>query len=190
MFTLNYPIEDKIEINGKSYAVNMSFDNVMRFFDMTNDDELSDADKVEIGVKMFLGASFSCPFEDLEAIYNHFCTSLFLPKESNIQLDRLGNPMPTKGEEEEEIVLCLKHDVEAVYASFIQAYNIDLIEQQGKLHWLKFKALLDGLPEDTALMRIIDIRTRDLPSGKGSEKARQELMKLKKQYALPNSREE
>ncbi len=40
----------------------------------------------------------------------------------------------------------------------MQAYNIDLIEEQGKLHWKKFNALLSGLPDGTKFVEVMKIR--------------------------------
>lgn len=49
-------------------------------------------------------------------------------------------------------------DAGMIEAAFMQNYHIDLMQEQGKLHWTKFKALFDGLSEKTQLVRIIQIR--------------------------------
>ncbi len=72
-------------------------------------------------------------------------------------IDIAGNELPLPEEEADE-VLDFKEDAGLIYAAFYQTYKIDLIEEQGKLHWLKFKALLNGLPEGTALSKVIEIR--------------------------------
>lgn len=46
-----------------------------------------------------------------------------------------------------------------------------------------------GLPDTTIFRRVVNIRTEELPTGKGTEKQREELKKLKKIYALPNTEE-
>ena len=53
----------------------------------------------------------------------------------------------------------MKHDGAYIFASFMQAYRIDLIEEIGKLHWKKFNALIVGLPEGTKFVEVIKIRS-------------------------------
>lgn len=48
-------------------------------------------------------------------------------------------------------------DGEAIVASFQQAYGIDITNCE--MHWHRFKALLEGLPDNTKLAKIIGYRT-------------------------------
>lgn len=49
-------------------------------------------------------------------------------------------------------------DAGMIEAAFLQNYQIDLMNEQGKMHWTKFKALFDGLSDKTKLIKIIQIR--------------------------------
>ena len=49
-------------------------------------------------------------------------------------------------------------DAGMIEAAFLQNYQIDLMKEQGKMHWTKFKALFDGLSDKTKLVKIIQIR--------------------------------
>lgn len=49
-------------------------------------------------------------------------------------------------------------DGEYIYAAFLQAYGIDLVEVE-HLHWHKFKALFLSLPENTKMSEIMRLRT-------------------------------
>lgn len=49
-------------------------------------------------------------------------------------------------------------DAGMIEAAFLQNYQIDLMKEQGKMHWTKFKALFDGLSDKTKLIQIINIR--------------------------------
>ena len=66
-------------------------------------------------------------------------------------------------------------DADLIYASFMQAYGIDLTEND--LHWRKFQALLSGLPSETVMSKIIEIRTYN-----GKDK---DMKQLKSKWALP-----
>lgn len=185
MLHLAYPIDDSVEVDGTLYTVDMSFDNVLRLLDMVADDELDDAEKVLIGIEMMLGVCFLHDIKTQADIFTDmFKSTIGKDAEDNQPVDIEGNPMPSQGGNESKKTYSLKEDADYIYASFYQDYGIDLIEQQGKLHWLKFKALLDGLRSDTQFKEVINIRTMDLPKGKGSSKQRENIQKLKKQYAL------
>src|SRR5690625_7547641 len=90
--------------------------------------------------------------------------------------------MPEMSEEDEKIFDFVQ-DAEFIYASFMHTYQIDLFEQQGKLQWTKFKALLNGLSEDSIFSRVVGIRTAELLSGKGMQKERERLRKRKQNIA-------
>lgn len=179
---LAYPLTETVEIDGKEYNVNLAFDNVLRLIDMLNDEELDDATQIETGLYMLLGVELDYDIEKKEQIfYEIFRNTIGKDAEENHPVDIEGNPMPTKKEDK---VYSLKQDAGYIFASFYQDYGIDLFEQQGKLHWDKFKALLDGLRSDTRFKEIVEIRTMELPSGKGTSKQRQKILKLKETYAL------
>ncbi|MGC4441086.1 Gp15 family bacteriophage protein, partial [Streptococcus suis] len=69
-----------------------------------------------------------------------------------------GNLLPKKPQnapdDDKEALFSIKYDGEYIFSSFMQAYRIDLIEEQGKLHWQKFNALLSGLPDGTKLVEV------------------------------------
>jgi Bacteriophage Gp15 protein len=67
----------------------------------------------------------------------------------------------------------------------MQAYHIDLIEEQGKLHWSKFNALLAGLPDGTKLIEVMKIRAWKPQKG-DSAKEKQRMRALQEEYALPD----
>ena len=79
-----------------------------------------------------------------------------------------------------ERALDLIADGDMVVAAFQQAYGIDLT--QGDMHWHRFKALLNGLPESTVLSRIMGYRTYERK--KVDREA--EMMRLREEWALPD----
>lgn len=187
MFKLNEKLVESLKVNGKLYKVDMSFDNILRLNDMLNDQQLDDATQILLGIQMLFDDPLETPIEEQVKIFNQAYHALIgADVETEIEYDLLGNPMPQRGEEEQEKIYDLKQDAEYIYASFWQDYGIDLFEQQGKLHWYKFKALLGGLSETTKFRKVLEIRQMPLPSGKDSSKQRAEIEKLKKAYALKN----
>lgn len=76
-------------------------------------------------------------------------------------------------------------DAERIFASFYAVYGIDL-NAVPYLHWWKFRAMFDALPDDSAIMRAIYWRSLDTSKLKGEEKKNAD--KKQKYYALRDSR--
>lgn len=92
------------------------------------------------------------------------------------------NETPSKGEPSDARALDLVSDGDYVVAAFQQAYGIDLTSVE-YMHWHRFKALLNGLPEDTMLARIITYRTwKKRPE---NEKHDDVMAKQKRRWQLP-----
>lgn len=179
---LAYPLTDTVEIDGKTYKLDLSFDNVLRLIDMLNDKQLDDITQIETGLYMLLGVELDYSIEKKEEIfYQIFYETIGKETEENIPVDLDGNPMP---QQKEDKIYSIKQDAPYIYASFYQDYGIDLFEVQGKLHWEKFKVLLAGLRPDTKFKEIVNIRTMELPTGKGTEKQRKRIKELKEYYRL------
>lgn len=72
-------------------------------------------------------------------------------------------------------------DAEAIYTSFQQAYQINLLADD--LHWWEFRSLLVGLPDETPFMKRVYYRTgKTFGMNKHQKKAFEE---CRKRYALP-----
>jgi len=184
---IHYPLTDTVEFAGVGYTVNASFDTILRVFDMLDDDKMPDYLKIKCGLIMFLGNAeargLDLNLEEQGELFREILGQ-YVQIEQEEQYDILGNLMEGPMVQS-EIYYDIKHDASAIYASFMQAYGIDLIEQQGKLHWLKFKALLSGLPENTQFKRIVSIRQWK-PSDE--KKTRTKAMKeAQKALRLPSS---
>lgn len=188
MLSLGYPTENEIEINGKVYPVDMSYDNIIRLFDLLEDKTIEELHKVFIGMKMLLDCNVlkedeTCDLETFIAAFVTIKTEFIIDKGNGEPLvDLQGNPMPQPKSKE---LYSLNHDADYIYASFVQAYGIDLTEVQGELDWRKFNALLQGLPSNTRFKEVVDIRQRPFATGKGSQKENKNLRDLKNMYALP-----
>ena len=181
---LQYPLLEKIEIDNEEYSIDMSFDNVLRLIDMLGDDGLDDTDKITIGLEMLIGVQLEHDIQTLSDVFNSMFEQILVPKnDKDVQLDLEGNPMPSE-DDNSKAQYCLNQDAELIYAGFMQEYGLDLFECAGSLHWDKFKALLSGLGDDTQFKKVIEIRTMDLPNGKGSNKEREHIQKLKRKYKL------
>lgn len=72
-------------------------------------------------------------------------------------------------------------DGEYIWASFVQAYGIDLYDVE--MHWHRFKALFAGLPDNTKMSQIMSYRGYKRASK--SDNYDKTMQKMKRAWALP-----
>lgn len=206
MLDLSRKLTDKLVIDDKEYALDLSFDNILKMFEMMRDDDIPEYIKPHFAIRMLISKSlagntreekaesFNNDFENysIEEMSKVFKSvfeehiSLSDVKDNHVEYDLAGNPMKTTASngKQEQAPYDIRYDGDYIYASFLQAYGIDLFDVQGELHWRKFNALLSGLPEGTKLMEVIKIRKWKPQKGDSSE-YEEEMRRLQKDYALP-----
>lgn len=183
---LNDPLPTSFSFEGKEYNLDLSFDNVLDLFDVMADKFLRDYEKIDTCLELITGESG--PMELWNYIYENF---IQIKVKKVIKYDRKGNPLPQQEQDEDEKIksIDLEKDSEYIHASFIQAYGINLLREHGKLHWHEFSALLNGLPHDTIIQRIIQIRQWK-PSKGDSKEYKEEMKRLQEFYTLDEGLEE
>lgn len=187
MFKLNDPLNDCVMIDGEEHPIYMSFDNVMSALETFDDKELSESDRLYV----FLGIMLhdydqelisTLDFETQVDVGEQIIDQINSEPIENQPVDLNGDPMPQPKRDGPQLVSFL-FDAKYIYAAFMQAYGIDLIEQQGSLHWAKFSALINALPDDTLMRQIIDIRKTNLNEIKDKDEQKR-IRKLKQQFSL------
>lgn len=156
MLSLTNDLIDSVVYQGKSYKLDFSFDNVIRFYELLDDDEFDDMEKVEMAIEMLFKNPNEIP-NDQDFILKTIETFSNIINESPYGI--IDNDANSTGNVTR--YFSYTKDAGAIYASFMQQYHIDLEKERGKLHWDKFKALFDGLNEDTYIQRIIAIRQKN-----------------------------
>ena len=78
-----------------------------------------------------------------------------------------------------------EYDADLIFSGFYQQYKIDLTESN--MHWWKFKALLNGLSDETQFMKVVQYRCTDLSKIKDKEQ-KKFYSKMKAIYRLPDNR--
>lgn len=207
MIDLSRKLTDKLVIDDKEYALDLSFDTVLKMFEMMRDADIPEYIKPHFAIRMLISKSlvgdtreekaesFNNDFENysIEEMSKVFKSvfeehiSLSDVKDNHVEYDLAGNPMKTTASngKQEQAPYDIRYDGDYIYASFMQAYGIDLFDVQGELHWRKFNALLSGLPEGTKFMEVVKIRKWKAQKGDSSE-YKEEMRRLQKDYALPN----
>lgn len=165
-----------LRYRNRNYNVCCSFDVVLEVQRMYKDDRLTDMDKVNQALSMLTTNKVKVwalhPEQKVELLNQVIREHIELPKR------------PQSGRQTKTVDFALDGDF--IYASFMQAYDIDLMEHQGKLHWKKFIALFQGLPDGTKIKEVMRIRGMDVPAPtKYNSKELQNITELKSYYALP-----
>lgn len=157
--------------------VNPAFDVVLEIQKMYRDESFSKYEKADIALKMLVENEWNLRLfnpKEKEELLEEICKR-FINTKKRMQMKKY--PVP---------ILDFEEDGDYIYASFMQDYRIDLIDEQGRLPWKKFLYLFNGLSDDTKIKRIMQIRAMEVPEPNGrNSKQIQEILELKSYYALP-----
>lgn len=194
MFDISKKMDDRLVLGDTEYQLFLSFDRVLWVFDMWSKEHIPPHLKPKLALaKLTENESFKDmdTQEALEVYEEVFRKHIQVTKAVD-EVDRYdieGNVLPKKPKEQSDgndnPLFSIKYDGEYIFSSFMQAYRIDLIEEQGRLHWQKFNALLAGLPDGTKFVEVMKIRAWK-PSKGDSSQEKQRMRKLQEEYALPD----
>lgn len=162
----------RVIFEGKKIRLRTGFQQVLRYYSVLRDEDLSDMDKVDIGLWLFL---------------RNRLRLRIMPPAKKISLMEAIFEQYIGAEKQATNQKCMDFDQDSAYifAAFYQCYHIDLLGKDKKLHWHKFIDLLGGLSDDTRFMQIISIRTRPIPKAtKYNAQERAALARLKAQYRV------
>lgn len=158
-------LPDTVTVDGKDYSIYSDFRDWIRFDCLMRDDSISPIDRAALMLEWYKDTP-PITSEAFEALINFY------------QCD----DKPTSNSKKN--VFDLGQDMQMIYAGFIQSYNINLIASD-YLHWWAFRALLDSLPDDTKLSKVIGYRSLDLSKVPKEERAR--YRELQRIYSLEAS---
>lgn len=139
---LSRRLRDELIIDDVSYPLNLAFNNVLKLFEMWRDDEIPDIVKPHFALKMLLGDCFEqlpdMTIEEAMALIEQIFEEhiqLDSVRDTSVEYDLAGNVMKSVSTStNDKPVYDIAYDGDFIFASFMQAYGIDLFEVQGKLH--------------------------------------------------------
>lgn len=157
-------LPDRVEHRGKTYKLRPEWPSVLAALDCLYDEKLSDTEQIACALDILIDGHAPLDSGLLKAVF-----------------ETLSPPQPGP---KEPPVMDFAQDWDLIYAGFWQAYGIDLFEHRD-MHWVQFSALLRGLPGDTRLADVIEIRQTEIPAPtKDNGKYRAKLAQLKAKYAI------
>lgn len=145
--------------SGRMVPVDADFRTVLRCFNAFEDPNLTDDRKIFLLIRWFFKSTY---VPNAGEVFASFVFDNDTAEDDPASMD-------------------FEQDADAIYASFMEQYHIDLFEIP-YMHWKKFVVLLGGLSDKTALGRRISIRDWDTSQLKGEEKIKAD--KAKRRFAL------
>lgn len=171
------PFPDRVTVAGQEFRLTLWFDRVLRFLELTEDSSCTPEDVTAAGFAWLVDCRRNVPAALQNEVLLKVISDIIAPKHRRLN----SRKAPRK-------CVDFSFDAAEIYASFRQVYGIDLIQEQGRLHWCAFRALFDGLPENTPIKQIMRIRTEEIPPlTRSNAKQIQSLTELKTLYALPDT---
>lgn len=165
---------DSVEIDGRRYGLNLAFDRVLRVIDFNDREDLTAADKLTVQCAWLLAEDEALPGD---------------PKEQAAIIKAVFELFPKSEKPSGERYIDFHQDAALIRSGFFRAYGIDLTREH--IHFMQFLELLGDLPEDTALMRTVEIRQKPLPApNKHNAEQIAALQKAKARVAIRMSEEE
>lgn len=153
--------------SGEIYEVDADFRTVLKCIRVCTDPDIDAKDALYMLMMWFFKGSL---VPDAISLFNAFVGS-------------------EENDDGEPAKMDFEQDADAIYSSFMMDYGIDLLDVDF-LHWNKFRALLSGLSDRSALQCRMQLRDLDTSHLKGKEKAKAEKAKRRVQLVERLSAEE
>ena len=156
MFSLTQKSNRTLKHKGVTINLKLFFNNVLLAYELIEDDFFNNTEKTLM-------------------LFNLLCKAqkkmFFLTEKINIKekyeiLEIIFSKIINKEKKhttQEKQTFSFKYDAEEIYSSFMHQYGIDLFKMHDKLWWDEFIILFMGLDSNTAIKRLIEIRTKPVP---------------------------
>lgn len=168
-----------VDVGGVAVAINTGHRAGVEFTSVLEDSLLSDEDKLFRALDIY--------YKDRD-VSRHDTTALIKAALAFYSYDPSAHYGKTKSalskgggrpRKSKQLISYAKDDA-LIYAAFLQQYGIDLADDE--LHWHKFRALIDGLTEDTQLVKVM--RYRSVKLGDVSTEERKFYRDMQEFYSL------
>ena len=161
-----------VTVDGAEFNVNVGFRAFFLVDQIMRDDVLTDYDRVDQALDIFYNGNVP---KNREAAMGAF-----------LRFQRGNEPERKAGKSRKKRrALDYAKDCGLIYSAFLQTYRIDLTKDN--IHWWTFLALLQSLPEDCQLCKVMYYRTADLAGV--SKSYRRHIVKMRAMYELKDDAE-
>ncbi|MEG7531434.1 MAG: Gp15 family bacteriophage protein [Hungatella sp.] len=172
-----YP--DSVMLNGAERGIVTDFKDWLRFVDMLKDMNLRDEEKLQVMLDFYLE---DIPVCDLSSVHRPLI-DFFGMRDADERMESKKTEQSVR--QVPKALYDYQIDARYIIAGFWQDYGIDLTES--KMHWWKFRILLDGLSEKTEFKQRVMYRNTD--TGKiGDVNERNRILRIQQSIAIPQAK--
>lgn len=174
IYDISQPFPLEFEYRNRRYRMTLFFNRVISFFALfENNSAITNEERFEIGFEWLVKPLFKGVLTTAEkAQILQYVIDTYINFRKNAADDS-------------QTVLNFSQDSLYIYGSFMDAYGIDLFEEQNNLHWWKFIALFEALPDESKIKQVMSIRAREIPKPDGhNQELIRQIMEQKRCYAL------
>lgn len=163
----------QVEIGGVNYKINCDFKTSIKFELLIQESELSQHNKVIEALKLY--------FDDVPKDINSAidCVLWFY---SCGKYEKTRTTNGSTGKQYANRLYSFNYDQKYIFSAFMQQYGINLASTD--LHWWEFRALFEGVSDNTIFGKILYYRGVDINSNM-SKSEQNRIRHLKEVYALP-----
>jgi len=158
--------------------IRSDFRESIKFELLMQDNKIKEDDKIQLALNLY----YDC--EKIVDIKKALDDMVWFYKCGEI--NKIKETKNDNKKESNKQIYSYEFDDKYIYSAFMEQYRIDLNNIK-YLHWWKFRALLEGLNENTRFVKIMGYRAIDLSKIKDKEE-KNKYKKLKKIYNLPDMR--
>lgn len=182
MKTLYEPYPEEVSVKERRYPIATDFREWIKFQDMMRDPDVTQHE-LAYGMAQYYKDEIPPDSDDAICALVAFYLQKDMEETRSILFPALRNDIKKQPEEKKKALYDYAFDADCIMAGFYYAYHIDL-DTVRYLHWHKFRALLNHLPEDTEFRQRIHYRGIDAGKIK-DKKERERVRKIQRQIRLP-----
>ena len=168
-----------VDVDGVHVAINTGHRAGVKFTSVLEDNSLSDEDKLSQALGIYYSDRNVLRHDTTALIKGALTFYSYDPAEHYGRTESALRKSNSKLRKGKQLISYIKDDA-LIYAAFLQQYGIDLADDE--LHWHKFRALIDGLTEDTQLVKVM--RYRSVKLGGVSTEERKLYRDMQEFYSL------
>lgn len=170
-------LPETVEVDGTAYRVKTDFRDWIKFADVCADFELTAEEKLYFIYDLFEEDAPRDLIKGIHALFGFFAAD-DLPK-TGIQAGQSGQ----KSAKGKPPVFSYYYDSAYILGAFLKEYGIDLIDAE-YMHWYKFRALLDAIPNQSPLKERVAYRTINAAEIQDN-KERARIRKIQRELEIP-----
>ena len=171
------PLPQKIGVDGKEYPIRWDFRVGILYELLMLDEDVQGAEKPLLALRLFypeIPGNWQKALEGIQWFYRSGVEEKIVKRKRN--------------RKKQERIYSFQYDAGYIYSAFLEQYGLDLTEV-GQLHWWKFRALFQGLREDSAFSKIMGYRAMEISESMGKEQ-KEFYRRMKESYRLPSPKGE